>query len=330
MACAVNGRSGREARLRLSRAPRPRRVVVVGAGPAGLEAARVAALRGHEVTLLERQRRLGGALVFAAIVHPENEPLLDFLLSEITRLPVDVRTGHTATPERIAALRPEAVIVATGGRVVTPRIAGYDQAHVLTGGLLRAMLTGEIEADEGNEASGARRLPAWQRLGAWALGTPLQKLVTPVRVRTLSKYWMPLGKRVAIVGADLAAVELAEFLASRGRRVALLECGPEIAPEVGLKRRTEHMDRLDRLGVSVNTRVQVLRIERQGLILQREGATSFTDADSVVLAGEVAADTELFEATRDRIEETHAIGDCTGLGLIHKATADAVRVACAI
>jgi 2,4-dienoyl-CoA reductase (NADPH2) len=141
---------------------------------------------------------------------------------------------------------------------------------------------------------------------------------------------MPLGQRVAVVGADLAAIELAEFLASRGRSVAVLERGPEIAPEVGLKRRTEHMDRLDRLGVSVNTGVQVTQIERSGLRLQRDGATSFAAADSVILAGEVTADTELFEATRERVEEVHAIGDCTGLGLIHKATADAVRAACAI
>jgi 2,4-dienoyl-CoA reductase (NADPH2) len=350
MACAVNARSGREARLQISAAERSKRVVVVGAGPAGLEAARVATLRGHEVTLLESQHRLGGSLVFAAIVHPENQPLLDFLLGEVERLAIDVRRGRPATPERIAALRPDAVIVATGGRVVTPRIAGYDQAHVLTGLLLRAMLGGELDADAGqnepenkkknsgdngdkgneSEAVGASRLPLWQRLAARALGTPLQRLVTPARVRALSKRWMPLGQRVAVVGADLAAVELAEFLASRGRSVAVLERGPEIAPEVGLKRRTEHMDRLDRLGVSVNTGVQVTQIERNGLRLRRDGATSFAAADSVILAGEVTADTELFEALRERVEQAHAIGDCTGLGLIRKATADAVRVACAI
>jgi 2,4-dienoyl-CoA reductase (NADPH2) len=50
----------------------------------------------------------------------------------------------------------------------------------------------------------------------------------------------------------------------------------------------------------------------------------------VVLAGEVTADTQLFEATHERVERTYAIGDCTGLGLIHKATAEAVRTACAI
>jgi 2,4-dienoyl-CoA reductase (NADPH2) len=258
-----------------------------------------------------------------------------------------LRTGCLATPERIAALRPEAIIVATGGRVVTPRIAGYDQAHVLTGPLLRAMLGGVHDDDqrqgkdnEGGEAGNGRNgrsepvarshLPWWLRLGARALGTPLQRLVTPARVRTLSKRWMPLGQQVAIVGGDLAAVELAEFLGARGRSVAILEHGPEIAPEVGLKRRTEHMDRLDRLGVSVNTGVQVTRIERRRLTLSRDGSTSFTAADSVVLAGEVTADTQLFEEMQEVAERTYAIGDCTGLGLIHKATAEAVRTACAI
>jgi 2,4-dienoyl-CoA reductase (NADPH2) len=142
---------------------------------------------------------------------------------------------------------------------------------------------------------------------------------------------MPLGRRVAIVGADLAAVELAEFLAQRGRRVSLLEAGEEIAPEVGLKRRTEHMDRLDRLGVPVNTGVAVERITREGVVLRRAGsAAQVLAADSVILAGEVEADTTLYDALRDRVPELHAIGDCTGLGLIRKATDEGARVACSL
>lgn len=324
MACAVNARSGREARRVLASVAQPRRVVIIGAGTAGLEAARVAALRGHDVTLIEQQRHLGGSLSIAAIVHPENQPLLDFLLHQVGKLPIDVRTGKPATPDSIAALHPEVVIVATGGRVVTPRIPGYDRPHVLTGSLLRALLSGRIATRE------ARGLPVWLRLGARALDTPLQRLATPARVRALSKRWMPLGRRVAIVGGDLAAIELAEFLALRGRRVELLETAEEIAPEVGSKRRMEHMDRLDRLGVVVNTGMEVLAIEGRGLLVRSGGTTTFAEADSIVLAGEVKANTDLYEAVRSRIPETHAIGDCTGLGLILKATSDAMRVACAI
>ena len=72
-----------------------------------------------------------------------------------------------------------------------------------------------------------------------------------------SKAWMPLGHRVVIVGADLVALELAEFLAARGRLVSVLEADKTIAPELGNKRKTEHMDRLDRLGVAVHVRAAV-------------------------------------------------------------------------
>ena len=70
MDCAINPRSGREVELRAQAAPRPRRVLVIGGGPGGLEAARVAAERGHRVTLFERNGHLGGALVAASSCTP--------------------------------------------------------------------------------------------------------------------------------------------------------------------------------------------------------------------------------------------------------------------
>lgn len=331
MACAVNGRSGREGRLPVAATGRARRVLVVGGGTAGLEAARIAALRGHRVTLVEKSARLGGSLFFAATVHPENEPQLDFLLREVARLPIDVRTATEATRETIAGARPDVVVVATGGRVVAPDVPGAGRTHTVTGPLLRAMLAGRPA-----DAAGALRLPAWQRAGARALGLRLAGLslgrfLSPGAVRSLTSAWMPLGRRVAVVGADLAGTELAEFLAERGRTVALLERGPAIAPEVGLKRRTEHMDRLDALQVSVNTGVEVDEITPGGLTLRRgAGRPHALEVDSVVLSGEVQPDTRLFEATRALGLEAHAIGDCTGLGLIHKAIAEATRVASAL
>ena len=75
---------------------------------------------------------------------------------------------------------------------------------------------------------------------------------------------MPVGRRVAIVGGDLVAIELAEFLAERGRRVAVFEPGETVAPEIGWKRKGEHLLRLDRLGVTLHTEVTVDEVVPDG------------------------------------------------------------------
>jgi 2,4-dienoyl-CoA reductase (NADPH2) len=91
------------------------------------------------------------------------------------------------------------------------------------------------------------------------------------------------------------------------------------------------MERLDRCGIPVNTGVEIERIERAGVLLRRSrGAPVLVAADSVILAGSLEPDTRLYDALRGRVPELHAVGDCTGLGLIQKATAEAARVACVL
>jgi 2,4-dienoyl-CoA reductase (NADPH2) len=269
-----------------------------------MEAARVAAERGHHVTLFERNNQTGGALLWASILHPENEPFLKWLRDEVGRSPVNVELAHEVSADEVVGLQPDAVVVANGGQVVLPAIAGSELPHVHTGQALR------------------------DRFGGWR-----QRLVRPKAVRMASKAWMPMGRRVVIVGADLVALELAEFLAARERLVTVLEADKTIAPELGNKRKTEHMDRLDRLGVGVHVRATVARIVPDGVIFTPFGGTSRRlDADSVVVAGTLQPNTELHEKLVAALPNTavHAAGDCTGLGLIRKATEDGARAACAI
>ena len=142
---------------------------------------------------------------------------------------------------------------------------------------------------------------------------------------------MPLGDRVTIVGADLAAIELAEFLAERGRAVVVLETGDGHRPRGGPEApRRAHAPPRPR-GVSVNTGVEIERITSDGVLLRRaHGGPAFVPADSVILAGRVEPDTDLLDSLRGRVPELHAVGDCTGLGLIRKAVEEAARVACAL
>jgi len=124
MACAQNPAVGREAELglgTLEAASLRRRIVVVGGGPAGLEAAWVAAARGHEVILLERSSRLGGKIRLAQLLpgRAEMADFADWRAAECERRGVDVRLGTDADLDTLRALNPDLVVIATGGTPTT-------------------------------------------------------------------------------------------------------------------------------------------------------------------------------------------------------------------
>ncbi|MGD8320378.1 MAG: FAD-dependent oxidoreductase [Gemmatimonadota bacterium] len=126
--CLFNPLTGRESEVAVIPAQTPRRVVVVGGGPAGLEAARIAAQRGHRVTLFEERDHLGGQLLLAGRV-PHKEGFLDALrYLELTarRAGADIRVGAHVTAEEVMALGPDAVILAAGGIPLSVAFPGLD------------------------------------------------------------------------------------------------------------------------------------------------------------------------------------------------------------
>jgi len=131
--CAVNATVGKEEESTLVPASRSKRVLVVGGGPAGMEAARVAALRGHVVTLYEKERVLGGQLTIAAVPPGKQElaNITKFLGHELSKLGVHVRMGERATVEAIVEMKPDAVVIATGSFTALPDIEGASLPHVV-------------------------------------------------------------------------------------------------------------------------------------------------------------------------------------------------------
>jgi mycofactocin system FadH/OYE family oxidoreductase 2 len=126
LGCIENPRTGHEAVPLPPPGPRPKRVLVVGGGPAGLQAASTAARRGHRVTLFERAATTGGQVAVAASV-PGRAEFLDLvrnLLAECRRHGVDIRTGTEVTAARLREEAPDEVVLATGARPQPPHWAG--------------------------------------------------------------------------------------------------------------------------------------------------------------------------------------------------------------
>ncbi|MBM4448182.1 MAG: FAD-dependent oxidoreductase [Chloroflexi bacterium] len=177
--CAVNASLGREKESEIVPATRAKKVLVVGGGPAGMETARIAALRGHKVTLWERESRLGGQLIPAAIPPHKDRiaPLYQYLERQLHKLGVSVQTGKEATAAAISRFNPDVVVVATGVKPLVPSIPGLDRVKAvqaeavlegkakvgkkvaIIGGELVGCETAEFLADRGKEVTVMRRGP---------------------------------------------------------------------------------------------------------------------------------------------------------------------------
>ncbi|MGB9959397.1 MAG: FAD-dependent oxidoreductase [Candidatus Bathyarchaeales archaeon] len=128
--CEVNPAVGRESEFRITPASKKKKVVVVGGGIAGLEAARVATLRGHEVTIVEKEDKLGGHLIEATVPKFKDDlkQLLAWEIKQIEKAKVEVRLKTEATPKLVKDLKPDALIIAVGSDFIMPEVFGINRA----------------------------------------------------------------------------------------------------------------------------------------------------------------------------------------------------------
>jgi 2,4-dienoyl-CoA reductase-like NADH-dependent reductase (Old Yellow Enzyme family)/thioredoxin reductase len=132
--CAVNAAVGKEEEYRIGKTDLPKRVLVIGGGPAGMEAARVARLRGNEVVLCERKKELGGQLLLASALPFKQElaGLTTYLSNQIRKAGTKILTNKEANAQFIKRTSPDAVVIATGATARIPDIPGNRKKIVAT------------------------------------------------------------------------------------------------------------------------------------------------------------------------------------------------------
>jgi NADPH-dependent 2,4-dienoyl-CoA reductase/sulfur reductase-like enzyme len=134
MKCSVNADVGKEGDSTLVPARTSRKVMVIGGGPAGMESARIARMRGHRVSLYDQQKKLGGQLNLA-VAPPHKEELkniLEYLRYQMEALKIPVKLGVRVDSALIQKIRPDVVVIATGSKPALPVFAGDPPSRVLT------------------------------------------------------------------------------------------------------------------------------------------------------------------------------------------------------
>jgi 2,4-dienoyl-CoA reductase (NADPH2) len=300
--CRVNAALGMEGEYAIRQAERKKSVLVVGGGVAGMEAARVAALRGHDVMLYEREHKLGGLLPMAALVKGlgiENlVALVHYLKTQITKLGVKIRLGKEVDPSVIEEIKPDVVILAAGGIPAAPEIPGVNRGNVLS--------SDDIH----------RRLKFYLRF----LG--------PRVLRWLTGFWMPLGKNVVIIGGAIQGCQLAEFLVKRGRNVTIVDSAETLGDGLVANTQTRLFWWLRKKGVTMMAGVKYEEITDRGLtIITNEGKRQTIEADTIIPAIPLVPNTKLLQALEGKVPEVYAVGDSKDPRRIIDAIADGSRIA---
>jgi len=196
--CRVNAALGSDQDYEIPPANKKKKVLIVGGGPGGMEAARVASIRGHEATLIEKDKRLGGLLPWVAMIKGLNTDvdvmhLSNYLENQVRKLGVDVKLGKEFNTGILTEINPDAVILAPGRIPAKPRIEGINKRSVINIYDLYYAMKDDLD------------------------------LIEPAVMRGMGRYWESIGKNVVIIGGTVAGSGLSEYLVEKCRNVTIVD-----------------------------------------------------------------------------------------------------------
>ena len=307
--CRINATLGRELEPDFQTRPlsKKKKILVVGGGPAGMEAAHVAAKRGHDVVLYERDSYLGGLLRVAAIVKDlETEDIGKFVNYQIAQLKnyhVKVYLNKKVTPAVVRAEKPDAMIIAAGAAHATVDVPGIDSNKVIKTEKLHSILKLFL------------------------------KYLSSFQIAKLSKLWMPIGQSVVVMGGTIHGCELAEYLTKRKRKVVMVHDGCE--EELGKGMTVDDMDNLwpwlKQKHVPIWSGVKYDRVIKAGLEVTIQDRRKYImNGKNIITTQDWQANQELVDELKSLVSEVYVIGSCQSPGLIVDAIRDGAKAGRAI
>lgn len=307
--CLVNPRAGAEGKLIVRPTRLKKKIMVIGGGPAGMEAARVAALRGHKVSLYEKKEHLGGQLPLAA-APPGRQEFLTFaryLEKQLKKLPITIYLNTEATALHVDLENPDVVILATGAEPIIPNLKGVTQSHVVRAWdvLAEKVETGREVVIIGGGAVGLET----------ALFLAHQGTIDP---ETL--YFLMFNQA--------EPVENLNSLLYRGwKKITVVEMLRKLGQDIGISTRWTILQDLARLGVKTLTNARAQEITKEGVLIHREDKEELLPADTVVLATGAKPVNALYEHLQNKVKEVYIIGDAKEPRRALEAVAEGFAVA---
>lgn len=303
--CRTNATLGRELEPAfISKPPASRkRVMVIGGGPSGMEAARIAAKRGHDVSLYEKGSFLGGLIPVAAIIKDmETDDLtlyIRYLSRQLKNEGVKVHLKKEVGPALVKRENPDVLIIAAGAAHSKFDLPGNDHSNMVQTEKLHGMLKFFL------------------------------KFFSSAQLEKLSKIWMPVRKNVVVMGGTLHGCELTEFLTKRKRSVTMVHNGPKAELADGMTK-----DDADSLWpwlklkhVPIWTDVKYLQINENGLEVQADDKRQFNiEGRNIITTQDWEVNNPMIDRLKDMVTETHIIGSCKEPGLIVNAVYDGAKV----